>query len=265
MNVENENFTRWTVALCFLCGAVGGAAPSLLELASKARAEQLPSGGYFIAMAIFAFLGGFLALVYREKITHKAFLLGVSAPALIVAGGKAVDGGSAWRLDPGLTKVAYAQENTLSSSPKALPAAESIAADRLIVVTLDKAGFAEKPAETHFQAMVQTPRGLLKLVLNPITDAAASPNESSDRWPIGSLRIPIETESVVLEGFSVTRRADGSRETEAIRSNQAVLPSGREALTIVLHRRTPFWSGFFEALGMQNQARRQIEFPLTFE
>ena len=121
MDREDTKFGRQQGIAAFAFGAVGGAAPSLLDLAARAQVDQMPAGGYYVALAIFAFLGGTIALAYKELVTHKAFLLGIGTPALIVAGGTVVNAGVApiadevarleghsWSI--GIVSVAHAQD-----------------------------------------------------------------------------------------------------------------------------------------------------------
>jgi len=93
-----------------LAGGFGGIAPSLIDkargLQSGEIAKWLSDGNdIFVpiicslaAMAVFFLIGAAVALIYRENVLSKAMVLGIGAPALIMAaaaaggqGGKPVD------------------------------------------------------------------------------------------------------------------------------------------------------------------------------
>jgi hypothetical protein len=265
MSIENTDFNRSAVVLSFFCGAVGGAAPSLLDLATRARIEQLPSGGYYIAMAIFAFLGGFLALVYKETITHKAFFLGIGAPALIVAGGKAVDSGTAWRLDPGLTKTAYAQENTSLAPPTAGMIEDVLAkGHRLVFVSVDRSILESDRIDAQLSLETTGQGGKREVV---VSSGHQRPNSSSgpdDPWTVGTATLPGDTVAIALKG-QITLSGQGPERTLTIRTEPENLPPDGSTLLVVLQRRVSFWAGFFDGIGMKNLARRQTDYRISIE
>ena len=73
--------------LIVLAAGVGGTASNLVDLAQiwTGRNPWIPGYIYYVGMLIFFGLGATIALIFGETNYRKAFLLGVSLPALIAA------------------------------------------------------------------------------------------------------------------------------------------------------------------------------------
>lgn len=141
----------------FFFGGVGGAAPSLLDLAGKAQADALPGSGYYLAVAIFAFLGGVVALAYRENVLHKAFFLGVGAPALIVAGGSAVDAQTPLPEPPAMARPAPPPPDSGSGTPPTRPSAKPTVDPRFSTGLYEALGFDRRAFAERMMAARELP------------------------------------------------------------------------------------------------------------
>ena len=73
--------------LIVLSAGIGGAAPNLVDLAQiwTGKDPWIPGLVYYLGLAIFFLVGAFVALIFHETDSRKAFFLGVSLPALIAA------------------------------------------------------------------------------------------------------------------------------------------------------------------------------------
>jgi serine/threonine-protein kinase len=219
------------IASLFLCGAFGGLAPTLLELAGLARRQDFPGSGFYIAMCIFALIGGGVALVYREKAPHKAFMLGVAAPALIVAAGTVIDSqpqqvNAMALLDLRLSSTAYAQEADLpgssSVSGKEIPTAGSSGRELKVICN----GFSPQGCTVEFRST--TGRSEKTILTTVVKDDE------------GLISVPVGADSV--------RVGDAYSESEPVE-----LPRAGSA-TITAEREDTFLSGFYSAFGMNNRA-----------
>ena len=78
--------TRGHVLIALAAG-IGGIAPNLVNLAQgfTGDAPYLPGFIYYVGVAIFFGLGASVALIFAETDHRKAFILGISLPALIAA------------------------------------------------------------------------------------------------------------------------------------------------------------------------------------
>jgi hypothetical protein len=68
--------------LIALAGFMGGIGPSLAELASLAKENNLPHFSFYVGMVITGILGLTVVLIAKEKVPWKAFTQGMGAPAL---------------------------------------------------------------------------------------------------------------------------------------------------------------------------------------
>jgi type II secretory pathway pseudopilin PulG len=116
----------------FLAGGVGGLCPYVIVVAkafmtSKATTHfsDIISPWYYIGVMLLALIGAVVCLLFQEVDLRKAFVLGISAPALIsntlsnAEGSK--NGLTAWAL-PNLITAAYAQNiTTPATTPVASP------------------------------------------------------------------------------------------------------------------------------------------------
>lgn len=68
--------------LIALSGFMGGIGPSLAELASLAKENQLPHFSFYVGMVITGILGLTIVLIAKETVPWKAFTQGMGAPAL---------------------------------------------------------------------------------------------------------------------------------------------------------------------------------------
>ncbi len=262
---NSEIFSFWTALTTFFCGAVGGIAPSLIKLAAKAQAEDWPSGGYYLGMIIFSFLGGFVAWVYKERITHKAFLLGVGAPALIVAGGNVADATSAadvrtsWNLMEVLAPQAYAQGQE-SLRPKIV--FEKGGNWRLVYVPMEQKGLKGKSLGSDAKLKARTPRGTVEIPLVALDDLPEDLRKELEIHGRGKYAaIPDDTTVVSLDGM--IRSETGTRGIRDFQTDDVKIPPETTVLRFTFSEKKPFWSGFFDVLGMDTLADRQTQYPAT--
>ena len=228
--------------------------PPLLQLAGKAFANDWPTWSYCFGIAIFAFVGGFVSLVYKEELTHKAFLLGVGAPALIFSAG-----GASENLNLGAVTSVYAQE----TAPNTPPSTSEAHAMRLVFVPLQQHG--EQLDLDAAKLKVTTPHGIQSV---PLVD----PQTIQEKLPEGIdpssgriAQIPKSGQSVYLDGVSVTRSKISRGYARSIQTAPVSVPEGNEILKLTFEEKKPFWSGFYEAVGMNERARRLYEYPATVE
>lgn len=110
-----------------MAGGFGGTAPSLIDKAHGLQSGEvekwlMEGTGILIpvlcslgAMALFFVIGCAVALIYKETVLSKAMLLGIGAPALIMAAAAAGGGGPksvevGMSENPGWVSSAYAQD-----------------------------------------------------------------------------------------------------------------------------------------------------------
>ena len=226
-------------------GAFGGAAPSLLELAGLARREELPGLGYAVAVAIFALLGAGVALIHKEDLPHKAFFLGVAAPALIVAASAVTDRPPSWP-DGGiespvasnalldafrLSVIAYADppqaEIAVGEQP---PIADAVLASFQVRLSLDE------PAAREVRALYFVAHGV----------AVEAPSFVEARTDTGSKRVvwnlPTDADAVFVVG-------------ESFKSPLVSLPHAAKPVDLHVERKATFWSGLYAAFGQENRAK----------
>jgi hypothetical protein len=82
MNKE-PGFLKKPIVQASLIGAFGGMVPKLIEMIPKLFANVYPSTGQVLALALLAFIGGVIVLVYKEGNFQKALILGAGAPAIL--------------------------------------------------------------------------------------------------------------------------------------------------------------------------------------
>lgn len=80
---KEPGFLKKPVVQASLIGAFGGMAPKLIEMTPKLFANVYPSTGQVLALALLAFIGGVIVLVYKEGNFQKALILGAGAPAIL--------------------------------------------------------------------------------------------------------------------------------------------------------------------------------------
>ncbi len=227
---------KYAGALMF--GAFGGAAPSLLELAGMVRGGSFPGVGYYVALLIFAVMGGVVALAYKEEFSHKAFFLGVGAPALIVAAGSAADvqattvaaaeGQSRWRA--AIVSVAHAQ-----------PARDPAPVDATTLLPA--------PGDATRTLWVRLARdaGKVELVLIK-QDGTRVVHRVKRNQTQSQIAIPISAEVI---GVAVRTRGDVGPVQP--------LPAGQSKLVLDVTHEGTFWSGFLRALRMNNRAQKAMD------
>lgn len=234
-----------------LCGAFGGMAPSLLEFAGLAKFERWPGVGFYVMMVIFAVLGGAVAVIYKEEKTHKAFLLGVSTPALIVAVGGVADDHAAAALEaqnntawlPALVSVAHAQPAPPHEAP-------------------DTSGTAVPDGQPQADAAATTTARILKVEL-PREETAFSvaffDKAKAKQAPLQKHSASGRTFDVEIpNGAAFVMVTSPSFHTGRIR-----LPADQKEIKLVVQKNATFWSGVLHALGMENRAKRAHEIEAT--
>ncbi len=80
---KDPGFLKKPIVQTSLIGAFGGMAPKLIEMIPKIFANDYPSAGQLLALALLAFIGGVIVLVYKEGNFQKALILGAGAPAIL--------------------------------------------------------------------------------------------------------------------------------------------------------------------------------------
>ncbi len=230
-------------------------APSLLQLAGMAFASDLPTLSYGVGIVIMALLGGLVSLVYKEKITHKAFALGVSWPALLYsAGGAAVD------LNLSADTLVYAQA-TASNNPSLTSETHVM---RLVFVPRQQIG--EELNLNDASLEVETPQGVQSV---PLVDPMTIQEKLPDGIDPSSGRIahiPKSVQSVYLDGVSVTRsKISRGYARITIQTTSVPVPEGNETLELTFEEIKPFWSGFYEAVGMNKLSRQLYQYHATVE
>jgi hypothetical protein len=223
----------------FLCGVFGGAAPLLIELAGRAKLEQMPSSGYYVAMVVLAFIGGVIAVVYKEEVAHKAFLLGVSAPALIAAAGSAADQvpKPLWFLP---TLYAAEQVGTAPSN-----------ATRVLFVAPDSKVF--DPLSVEGDVVVKVDGNWQRIHLNLKRDDRAA------------AAIPSAATSVYFEG-SVAPRERSDRSPVLIRTEPVELMAGKDPLMLTFASgQQTFVGGLLDGFGMKRSAQQYIQYSARVE
>ena len=228
--------------MSFVCGAFGGVAPTLLKLAGKAQDGQLPGGGYYLAMAIFALIGGGIALIYKEQLTHKAFLLGVGAPALIVAGNTVADSGANRpAVHVQFFSVALAAQNQAATQVDT----------RMVMI---------QPDSKVFQPNTMT--GRLMVRIGEQTQGIEIPPSTSDN-PV-MVQIPKGATAAAFEGSAALR---DSKTGERVPIRTAVVPfaPGSDSLLFEFSRagKPTFWAGWLDGIGLEQRAQDAVLTPAT--
>ncbi|MDQ0301293.1 hypothetical protein [Ancylobacter polymorphus] len=91
-------------------GAFGGVCPTLMKLASTLVANpaaDLPLPGFYIAIGLYAILGGGIALALGEQNLRGALFAGIAAPALI---SNAITGAQDARYQPVPARTSYFEQ-----------------------------------------------------------------------------------------------------------------------------------------------------------
>lgn len=75
-----------TYMQCILCGALGGACPTIAKLASYYSTQPtapIPELGALIGLGLFAVLGGIIATAFGSKDVKAAIVAGIAAPGIV--------------------------------------------------------------------------------------------------------------------------------------------------------------------------------------
>jgi hypothetical protein len=264
----------------FCCGFFGGTAPSLLELAGKAQAENLPGSGYYLALIIFGAIGGGIAIIYKEVVSHKAFLLGVSAPALIVTAGAVADQKTVSIHDLFPISSAYAQDLNLNANPDTVVAewASNLDNGKIIVVPIEPNNFGGTSVDANALLRYQTPNTSGNAILFNAAEFtskygnaaeftskygnAAVEADSKNNW---YAVVPNESTSTSLSGSVTALGQTGAIDVWQVETESVAIPATAEPAKFEFKRSPTFWSGFYDALGMETRAKMHIEYPATIE
>jgi hypothetical protein len=224
-----------TFGVAFLCGSFGGAAPRLLDLSGRFMAEQPPNKGFYLSMLIVACIGGAIAVVYKERVTHKAFLLGVSAPALIAAAETAAVPPSALML-PALHAAAPAQVGALT---------------RVLTVAPDSATF--DPGSVTGDVVVRIGDTWRRVHLDRERDGPAV------------AIIPRSATAIYFDG-TVAWRGKSNSPPADIRTEQVTLTPGIDPLVFRFTKgQQTFVGGVFDGIGWKRSAQRYVRYSAKVE
>lgn len=247
MPPSNDRMPTGTLVSAIACGGVGGMAPSLLDLAGMARAGEMPANGYFLAMAIFAFLGGFVAAIYKEHLTHKAFFLGIGAPALIVAGGSVTD------------QIAVIP----SVHAQAVESAQELGSTRLMLVPMQVKGVRADLGAAKLKVI--TPTGVMTVPLRDAGQSTPGAPPGLDANKVKLAQIPDDATAVFLDGVYVLRGDSKDGPAQRVQTTPSAVPVDGEVLQVTFGEHMPFWSGFYSAIGMNRASRGLYSYPTTVE
>jgi hypothetical protein len=230
----------------------------------------MPGGGYYIALAIFGIIGGGIALVYKEVVTHKAFLLGVGAPALIVAGGNVADQRVSLTGIFSIVPSAIAQEVETSNKPSPSDGAwtQHLTDGKLVVVPIEPRKFGGKYVESDVHLMFRSTTESGTAQLYDAAELKAQyqieteiPNNPNFKYAI----IPNNTTSTLLSGKVVTFDQKGARDIWEVETNEVQIPPNEESLKLNFEKKQTFWGGFYDAFGMDSFAKKQTQYPAVIE
>jgi hypothetical protein len=222
-----------------LCGAFGGMAPSLLNLAGRFRAEGLlpldALAGEVVSMALLAVIGCVIVVMFKENTMLKAFFLGVSAPALILNSASALD----LPAPPQSREPDTARSGIMLIQPwgARLYAAEqsSIGNRRLTVRT-------EVPVSGNIF----------------IRDAVSGREREIEADNDGGWTVPTTEFSVVFRG-TIAEQID-------VETPSAIVASGSEPVVLLLYPGDPeqtFLGGLLDGFGFDNWAQRFVRSEAT--
>lgn len=256
--------------ISFLCGFFGGTTTTLLELAGKAQVNDLPSSGFYLAMAIFGLIGGATAIIYKEMISHKAFLMGVGAPALIATAGSIADNKVSNLGDLLPVSSAYAQDFVVpaESAAEALKWDQALEKGKLVVVPIEPIKFGGASIETNAQLNYQTPNisGSVPLFSAADFNKTYGVDLKNLEKPYSWYAIlPDDSTSTSLSGNLTTYGQSGSIDIWQVETENVTIPDTEGFVKFDFEKKPNFWSGFYDAFGMDNLARKNIEYPASIE
>ena len=196
----------------------------------------MPSSGYYLALLIFAVIGGTVGAAYRERVEHKAFFLGIGAPALIVAAGTAADARSA-----GLSLVPVVHAATQVPTQ----ARDS----RWITIAPEYPAYSPASAEGDIAVRVDG---------NWQTYSVGT-----QRGGLWGASVPPEASEAYFDGSVRTRGVDPTapyRRIE-IRTESVALPAGNSSLRLEFGEAEPtIWVGLLEGFGFRRTARTFVRY-----
>lgn len=203
-----------------------------------ARGGSFPGVGYYVALVIFGVIGGVVALAYKEEFSHKAFFLGVGAPALIVAAGSAAD---AQATSHAATEAQSRWRASIVSVAHAQPAHDPAPVDATTLLPT--------PGEPTRTLWVRLARdsGKVELVLIK-QDGTHVVHRIKRTRTQPQIAIPIGAE---VTGVAVRTQGDVGPVQP--------LPAGQRKLVLDVTHEGTFWSGFLRALRMNNRAQKAMD------
>ncbi|MBY5698943.1 hypothetical protein [Rhizobium leguminosarum] len=218
-----------------LVGGFGGIAPSLVD-----KAQALYSGDVekwltttanpwisvscaLAAIVVFFIIGGAIALIYREQQLQKALLLGIGAPALIMAAAQ----GSAANPRPievssaaslfGIVGVARAQDGTRSLPPR--------------VELKVNPGWTQGECQT---CDIKFLGGDGQIISSEPLSSSQAP---------GAVNVPLGTETILLSG------ANANTATVDVRNLGARLPQTQGSVTLDVNVNRSYWNDLSRSFG----------------
>ena len=232
-----DNVTARTIGAC---GAFGGVAPPLLNLAARFRSEGMLDAaaltGEMVSVAILATISFWFVRMHRETVMLKAFFLGVSAPALIL--------NTASVADPPATRVPVTQEMAAGQGPSASallpwngPALYAASQDAASRVSSDTRSLT-----------IQANLPVLGSIY--IRDSSSPKEHKVAMDDDGSWTVPTSEFRVVYRGMI------GGQ--VPIQTPSAVVRSGAEPVVLRIHIGQTFLGGILDGFGLDNLARHHI-------
>lgn len=224
-------------------GGFGGVFPSLFILASTlTRSPETVSGGpwvltYLVGLALWAVLGGFIALVFKEVNLRKAFFLGLGLPSLLQAHNSALN-------------------KPLPQKPVTVPPAVTL----LLAPVRAEPAYAQPPdagtgvptatAESRTLRLYFAPRGPQDRIVFFSQDHSAQQELRLSRFPESNDSVRIEIPRFA-SGFLIR--------SEQVTSNALDLTQmpGAEPRARVEVEENP-WSGFWFALGFTSKPSIEV-------
>lgn len=223
-----------------------------------AFSDRTPRPSFYLGMLIFALIGGGLALVYHEAVHHKAFFLGVGAPALIYAGIGVADSSLSERgTVPPLPQQA---EKATPDGNELIPflrlfANRAYADDRTPPTPGEASGpKTDTSTENPFNAEREWGK-LLTVKLNGkipentrLMLAGAGKTES--------LGLPANGGTITLVVPKMTELVWLATDSGATHSVQ--VPAGNAPYRLEARASEPGWTGFYQAVGLQKLAEAKV-------
>ena len=255
--------------LIALAAAFGGISPNLLSLSLGLIGDNAEVGKpvtYAFGLLLFAAMGGATALVWGENVPRRAYFLGLGLPGLVQAG------------VTGATSERNAQQDQQAAIVE--PARQDDV--RMSLVLFASPAYAQSSQLEESPAGWQPPLVSHEIVLRaPAGQAVPVQYRLARQLALWVKDIPKGTELIftsengekeqryVLDGTDDTKRLDlkvpdfasrvrlsiGDETSEDIRLQTA--PRSTSSYEIDVD--TPFWSGFYKALGAQNVVVHEFE------